>query len=232
MERRILAANWKMNPEGLPEALALAREIDERLRGLPLLKLLFPPFVFLPLIRTEELVLGAQNVFYEPKGAFTGEISPTMLKSVGARWVIVGHSERRNIFKEDDEIIRRKAEAALSHGLKVIYCVGEHLEDREAGRYRDVVLRQLSYVPASENVVIAYEPVWAIGTGRNASPEQIEEMHTLIKERTGLRVLYGGSVKAKNAPSLAAVRSVDGFLVGGASLKPEEFRKIGEALAE
>ena len=231
MERRILAANWKMNPTSKEEALRLAGEIDALLRDLPLVRLLFPPFVYIPILRVENLTLGAQDVFYEEKGAFTGEISPPMLKSVGAEWVIVGHSERRNIIGETDDVLRKKAEAALKAGLKVIYCVGEKLPDREAGRHVQVVERQLSFLPDSGDIVVAYEPVWAIGTGRNATPEQIEEMHSLIKERTGLRVLYGGSVKAHNARELAAVSNVDGFLVGGASLKPEEFRKIGEALA-
>ncbi len=231
MERRILAANWKMNPATKEEAIKLAGEIDDLLRDLPLMKLLFPPFVYIPLLKVKNLTLGAQDVFYEEKGAFTGEISPPMLLSVGAKWVIVGHSERRNVIGESDGVIRRKAEAALKAGLKVIYCVGEKLEDREADRHFAVVENQLSYVPVSEDLVVAYEPVWAIGTGRNATPDQIEEMHAFIKDKTGLKVLYGGSVKAHNAGELARVPNVDGFLVGGASLKPEEFRKIGEALA-
>ncbi len=232
MEGRILAANWKMNPPTKEEALKLAAEMEGLLEGLPLTKLLFPPFVYLPLLKLRGIELGAQDVFYEEKGAFTGEVSPLMLKSVGATWVIVGHSERRNVIGETDEIVRRKAEAALKAGLRVIYCVGEKLPDREAGRHLQVVEEQLSYVPVSENVVVAYEPVWAIGTGRNATPEQIEEMHAFIKAKVGLKVLYGGSVKERNARELAAVPNVDGFLVGGASLRPREFRKIGEALAE
>ncbi len=228
---RILAANWKMNPETVDEALRLASRIDTLLKDLPLVKLLFPPYVYIPLLKLENLTLGAQDVFYEPKGAFTGEISPTMLRDLGVGWVIVGHSERRNVIGEVDEVLRKKAEASLRYGLNVVYCVGERLEERERGEHFSVVERQLSFVPRDERVVIAYEPVWAIGTGRNATPEQIEEMHAFIKDRVGLKVLYGGSVKEKNAGELAAVEGVDGFLVGGASLRPEEFYRIGVALS-
>ncbi|NPB02850.1 MAG: triose-phosphate isomerase [Thermotogae bacterium] len=232
MERRILAANWKMNPQSAEEAVELARELDRLLAPLPLTKLLFPPFVFLPLLEVRNLTIGAQNVFWEEKGAYTGEVSPPMLKSVGAEWVLVGHSERRNILGERDEDLKRKAEAALKNGLKVVFCVGEKLKDREAGRHFEVIRKQLEYVPKREGVVIAYEPVWAIGTGKNATPEQIGEMHAFIKEIFNTKVLYGGSVKGHNAKELASTEGVDGFLVGGASLKPSEFYKIGEALAE
>ncbi|MEO0201679.1 MAG: triose-phosphate isomerase, partial [candidate division WOR-3 bacterium] len=174
--------------------------------------------------------LGAQDVFYEDKGAYTGEISPKMLKDIGINWVIVGHSERRHIIGEDNKTVIKKTKKALEEGFNVILCVGETLNERELYRHKEVVKRQLDGVPDSENLIIAYEPVWAIGTGRNAKPEQIEEMHTLIKDLTGKRVLYGGSVKPENSDELASVRNVDGFLVGGASLDSEKFHKIALSL--
>ncbi len=234
MERRIIAGNWKMNPKTLKEALDLARGVDNLLKDLPLEKVIFPPFVFISeVLRVVKNVdVGAQNVFYEDAGAFTGEISPPMLMDIGVRWVIIGHSERRNIMREDDEMILRKVRKALDWGFKVILCVGENLYERELGKHREVVKRQLEGLIDHENLIIAYEPVWAIGTGRNARPEQIEEMHNLIKEITGKRVLYGGSVSVENSRELAKVKNLDGFLVGGASLKAENFYQISKSLLE
>lgn len=233
MGRRIIAGNWKMNPVGLKEALKLAKGVESLLKDINNLeRVIFPPFVYLYPIKSEvkNIQVGAQNVFYEDKGAFTGEISPKMLKDIGVNWVIVGHSERRHIIGEDNNMILKKVRKSLEEGFRVILCVGETLNERELHRHKEVVKRQLDGVPDGENLIIAYEPVWAIGTGRNAKPEQIEEMHTLIKGETGKMVLYGGSVNPENSDELASVKNVDGFLVGGASLDAEKFYKIALSL--
>ncbi|KAJ1675682.1 triosephosphate isomerase [Spiromyces aspiralis] len=181
--------------------------------------------------------VAGENCYIENKGAYTGEISPEMLKDVGAKWVIVGHSERRSIFKESDEFIAEKVAKALQTGLKVVFCCGELLEEREADKTQEVVERQLNAVVGaiSENswkdIVIAYEPVWAIGTGKVATPEQAQEVHAAIRAflaknvsknvAESTRIVYGGSVNGQNCVELAKKEDIDGFLVGGASLKPE-----------
>jgi triosephosphate isomerase len=226
-----------------------ARLIEELLAGAPTQPkatcVVCPPFVYLQeaarLLRDSALSLGAQDVSADTHGAFTGEVSAAMLKDVGCEYVIVGHSERRLLYRESDQLIARKFGAALAKGLIPILCVGEQLADREAGRMREVVSRQLDVVlelsgaGALEHAVVAYEPVWAIGTGRNASPEQAEEAHAFIRARVGARdariaaatrILYGGSVKAGNAAELFAMPDVDGGLIGGASLKADEFLTI------
>jgi triosephosphate isomerase len=226
-----------------------ARLIEELLAGAPTQPkatcVVCPPFVYLQeaarLLRDSALSLGAQDVCADAHGAFTGEVSAAMLKDVGCEYVIVGHSERRLLYRESDQLIARKFGAALAKGLIPILCVGEQLADREAGRMREVVSRQLDVVlelsgaGALEHAVVAYEPVWAIGTGRNASPEQAEEAHAFIRARVGARdariaaatrILYGGSVKAGNAAELFAMPDVDGGLIGGASLKADEFLTI------
>jgi triosephosphate isomerase len=204
-----------------------------------------PPFVYLQeaarLLRGSMFTLGGQDVCADAQGAFTGEVSATMLKDVGCEYVIVGHSERRLLYRESDQLIARKFGAAHARGLLPILCVGEQLADREAGRTREVIARQLDVVlelcgaGALEQGVIAYEPVWAIGTGRNAAPEQAQEVHAFIRARIGARdariatatrILYGGSVKAGNAAELFAMPDVDGGLIGGASLKADEFLAI------
>ncbi|KAI6242814.1 Triosephosphate isomerase [Aphelenchoides fujianensis] len=173
------------------------------------------------------------------KGAFTGEISPAMIKDLGLKWVILGHSERRHVFNEDDQLIADKAVHAISEGLDVIYCIGEKLDEREAGKTKEVNFRQLQAIVDKKidwaHVVIAYEPVWAIGTGKTASPDQAQEVHAWIREflaekaspdvSKNTRIIYGGSVTADNAAELAKKADIDGFLVGGASLKPD-FNKI------
>lgn len=185
---------------------------------------------------------AAQNCYKEPKGAFTGEISPAMLKDVGIEWVVLGHSERRNIFGESDELIAEKCGHALDNGLSIILCVGEKLEEREKGHTEQVVVRQLAACAKKikdwKKVVIAYEPVWAIGTGKTATPAQAQEVHAQIrnwlKEKVkpdvadATRILYGGSVSADNCRDLAKQHDIDGSLVGGASLKPD-FVKIVNA---
>jgi triosephosphate isomerase len=207
--------------------------------------LICPPFVYLwetgRMLKDTDVALGAQSVCAEPLGAFTGEISGSMLLDVGCRYVLVGHSERRQLYGESDALVARKFMAAQAQGLTPVLCVGETLEERESERTTEVVQRQLeavlsvSGVAALGNAVIAYEPVWAIGTGRTASPEQAQEVHALIRAKVAaldatiagsVRILYGGSVKASNARELFAMADIDGGLVGGASLKAEEFAQI------
>lgn len=204
-----------------------------------------PPYVYLQdvarLLRDSSAELGAQDVCAEAAGAYTGEIAATMLKDVGCHYVIVGHSERRTLYGESDQLVARKFAAAQSKGLKVVLCVGEQLAERESGVTREVIARQLDAVielvsvQALADSVVAYEPVWAIGTGRNASPEQAEEVHEFIRARLAardakiasqVRILYGGSVKAGNAADIFSMPNVDGGLIGGASLKADEFLAI------
>ena len=204
-----------------------------------------PPFVYLweiaRLLKSSVVALGAQSVCAESVGAFTCEVSASMLRDVGCTYVIVGHSERRAIYREDDALVARKFLAAQSQSLVPILCVGETLEERESGQTTSVVTRQLAAVldvagiGAFANAVIAYEPVWAIGTGKTATPEQAQEVHAHIradvakldgKIASELRILYGGSVKASNAREIFAMADVDGGLIGGASLKADEFLKI------
>jgi triosephosphate isomerase len=204
-----------------------------------------PPFVYLQetarRLKDNGIGLGAQSLCAEPAGAFTGEVSGTMLRDVGCSYVIVGHSERRQLYGENDALVARKFVAAQTAGLMPILCVGETLEERERGSTTEVVARQLDAVLAVTGVgalssaVIAYEPIWAIGTGRTATPDQAQEVHAMIRTRiaavdariaSGVRILYGGSVKASNARELFAMSDIDGGLVGGASLKAEEFAQI------
>jgi len=207
--------------------------------------LLCPPFVYLwetgRMLKDTDVSLGAQSICAEAQGAFTGEVSAAMVKDVGCHYALVGHSERRQIFGESDAVVARKFVAAQSQGLVPVLCVGETLEEREGERTAQVVSRQIDAVLSVSGVVsfgravIAYEPVWAIGTGRNASPEQAQEVHAMIRAKLAaldgtiagsVRILYGGSVKASNARELFAMADIDGGLVGGASLKAEEFAQI------
>jgi triosephosphate isomerase len=245
MRLPIVAGNWKMHGS----RSETARLIEELLAQCPPTPVaacvVCPPFVYLQeagrLLRDSQFSLGAQDVCADAQGAFTGEVSAAMLKDAGCEYVIVGHSERRLLYRESDQLIARKFGAAYGKGLVPILCVGEQLAEREAGRTREVVARQLDAVlelcgaGALEQGVIAYEPVWAIGTGRNASPEQAQEVHAFIRARIGARdariaaatrILYGGSVKAGNAAELFAMPDVDGGLIGGASLKADEFLAI------
>ena len=181
------------------------------------------------------VVVSAQNAYKVPSGAFTGEISPAMLVDNGIPWVILGHSERRNVFGETDELVADKVAHALDAGVKVIACIGEKLDEREAGKTEEVVFRQTKAIAGKikcwDNVVLAYEPVWAIGTGKTATPQQAQEVHDKLREWLSknatptvaetLRIIYGGSVTAGNAKELAKEKDIDGFLVGGASLKPD-----------
>jgi triosephosphate isomerase len=245
MRRPIVAGNWKMHGSRGENA----RLVEELLARGPARQaaacVVCPPLVYLwevgRMLRGSLFSLGAQDVCADAQGAFTGEVSAAMLKDVGCEYVIVGHSERRLFYRESDQLIARKFGAAHGKGLVPILCVGEQLADREAGRTHEVIARQLDVVlelcgaGALEQGVLAYEPVWAIGTGRNATPEQAQEVHAFIRARiatrdariaAATRILYGGSVKAGNAAELFAMPDVDGGLIGGASLKAEEFLAI------
>jgi triosephosphate isomerase len=227
----------------IPEALALVREVRAGLQqgATPADVLVAPPFTALHAVaealRGGDVLLAAQNMHWEKDGAFTGEISPPMLKGMGCSHVILGHSERRQLFGETDEGVGRKARAAHDHGLVPIVCVGESLAERDAERTLEVVerqleraLRQLTPDEAAASV-IAYEPVWAIGTGRAATPEQAQEVHAFVRGLLDVPILYGGSVKPDNAAELCGQPDVDGALVGGASLEVESFAAICEAAA-
>jgi triosephosphate isomerase len=241
-----IAGNWKMN-KTVGEALDLVRELKTAISGVKEVEVaVAPPFTALDAVRKEiegsSIRLAAQNLYWEEKGAFTGEISPPMLKEVGCQYVIIGHSERRQLFGESDETVNRRINAALAKGLKVIFCIGETLKEREEGRTFSVIERQieggLKGLGGKEmtNMVIAYEPVWAIGTGKTATPEQAEEVHRFIREKVEklysrqvseeIRIQYGGSVTPENIKGLMSQPDIDGALVGGASLKAESFSKI------
>jgi len=222
---KLIAANWKMF-KGPEETLAFFDRFEAP-DGVDVV--VCPPFVSLEAAVGEEWTIYAQNVHWAPEGAFTGEISAQMLVELGVRGAIVGHSERRQLFDETDETVRLRCEAALEAGLGVIACVGETEAEREAGETDTVLRRQVAAVPRHDALVIAYEPIWAIGTGRTATPELAQEAHALIKSLHPTRVLYGGSVKPENAAELLAQPDVDGALVGGASLDPDSLAAICRA---
>jgi triosephosphate isomerase len=245
--RPLVAGNWKMFHGGA-HGCALAQAVAEGSRGVAgVTVVVAPPFTALAAVAHEvdgsPVEVAAQNFYPKPEGAFTGEVSAPMLLESGCRWVIIGHSERRQLFGETDARVHEKVVAAIQAGLRPIVCVGETLEEREAGRTLDVVFRQVDAFSAdlAEKPgygVIAYEPVWAIGTGKVAGPDQAQEAHLAIRERLRGRspgiaertaILYGGSVKADNAAKLFACPDVDGALVGGASLEADSFLKIVRA---
>lgn len=242
----IIAGNWKMY-KNEAEAFELGTELKKRLEDVVSLKIvLCPPFTALfsvkKAIEGSNLFLGAQNMHWEDQGAYTGEISAKMLMSLGCSFVILGHSERRIHFGETNETINKKLKKAIEIGLSPILCVGEKLEQRETGKTEEVVEKQLEGAfegleeIEAEKVVIAYEPVWAIGTGKTATPKQANEVHRFIREKLGLlykdeiaekaNILYGGSVKPENSKELLSEPDIDGALVGGASLKADSFEKI------
>lgn len=250
MRKKIVAGNWKMNMN-LQEGIDLAKELQEMLTAeKPNCDVVIcTPFIHLASIAqflNQDLIgLGAENCADKDKGAYTGEVSAEMVKSTGAKYVIIGHSERREYYHETLEILKEKVLLALQKGLKVIFCIGESLAEREAGKQNEVVKAELEgsvfNLTAEEfrNIVIAYEPIWAIGTGKTATAEQAEEIHAYIRstvaERYGNEVaeqtsiLYGGSCKASNAPELFAKPDIDGGLIGGASLKAADFKGIIDA---
>jgi triosephosphate isomerase len=229
----LVAGNWKLF-KGPAETQGFCFELRERLAGVDGVDVaVCPPFVSLQAavlaLSGTEVAVAAQNVHWEESGAFTGEVAPGMLREIGVYGAIVGHSERRQFFGETDEGVARRATAALEAGLFVIACVGELEEERERGETEDVLRRQVSVLEQHENLVVAYEPVWAIGTGKTATPEIAQEAHAFVKSILDVPVLYGGSVKPDNAEELLSQPDVDGALVGGASLEVESFATICEA---
>jgi len=247
MRKKLIAGNWKMH-KTIAEAQSLSRILADRLRDVNFADIaIMPPFVDLYpvnlILREKEskILLGAQNIHPEPKGAFTGEITAEMLLSAGAKLVIIGHSERRHIFGEKNDYINRKVIRALDAGLKPVLCIGELLEQRRDGKMKDVLLEQLREslkdvsLDSADDLIIAYEPVWAIGTGVTAKPEQAQEAHVFVRSLLAdifgdtaldMRILYGGSVKPANAALLMSQPDVDGALVGGASLDTDSFEGI------
>jgi triosephosphate isomerase len=232
---RLVAGNWKMHGSRASNRVLLAallKGIGET-RGAECA--VCPPFPYLSqageILRGTSVVLGAQNLSEHAQGAHTGEVSAAMLAEFGCRYVIVGHSERRQLYGESDALVAAKFAAARAAGIAPILCVGETLEERDAGRTEEVVGRQLEAVlkvNSFEKAVLAYEPVWAIGTGRNATPEQAQAVHEFLRKKVGAaaRILYGGSVKPQNAAAIFAMPDVDGGLIGGASLVPADFLAI------
>ncbi|HMQ68498.1 MAG TPA: triose-phosphate isomerase [Ignavibacteria bacterium] len=248
MRRKFIAGNWKMNL-GYRESEKLAKEIKSKLEDKYLKKtdvLICPSFISLGIvnktIRDTEIKLGAQDLYFENDGAFTGEVSSDMIKSVGCEYVIIGHSERRKYQHESNKLINLKINKAIRSGLKPILCIGESLEEREDEIYESVIIEMLrdGLLEISPEdmlkIVIAYEPVWAIGTGLNATPEQASEIHGFIRKYITDKydpeiakdqvILYGGSVNGNNAREILSAKDVDGALIGGASLKPDEFCDI------
>lgn len=252
MRRPFVAGNWKMNTDGR-SSVALAKDVAAGAADLAgkVTVAVCPPFVYLQdvakAVQGTSVAVGSQDAYYEAAGAFTGEISVAMLKDVGCTYVLCGHSERRHVIGETDDLVNRKVKAVLAGGLLPILCVGELLAERDAGQTEAVVGRQLKAglggVPATEmaSVTVAYEPVWAIGTGRTATPQQAQEVHAFIRQRLKAmytqgvadqtRIQYGGSVKSDNARELMRQADVDGLLVGGASLKAGDFVEIIQASA-
>jgi triosephosphate isomerase len=252
MRKKIVAGNWKMNMN-LEEGIRFAKSVDQYFREKPSGKaevILCTPFIHLQgiaeIVKNGKVALGAQNCASEASGAYTGEVSAFMIKSTGAEYVIIGHSERRTYYHEDDRLLNKKTVLAINSGLKVIFCCGEVKVEREEKKHFIIVKRQMEEglfnLPADEmkNIVIAYEPVWAIGTGLTATPEQAQEMHQyirkLVREKYGnecaekMTILYGGSCKPSNAAEIFSKPDVDGGLIGGASLKKEDFVAIVEAV--
>jgi triosephosphate isomerase (TIM) len=229
----LIAGNWKMYKTA-SETGEFCRALREALGGLEGVDVaVCPPYTGLaPAVQAladTEIAVAAQNVHWEHEGAYTGEISATMLVDLGAYGAIVGHSERRQYFGETDETVGRRAAAALEAGLSVIACVGELEEERERGATEDVLRRQVSALEPHDNLVIAYEPVWAIGTGKTATPELAQEAHAFVKSLLDVPILYGGSVKPDNAGELLGQPDIDGALVGGASVEVDSFVAICRA---
>jgi len=246
MRRKFIAGNWKMNLNRA-SAVALAQQVAKQAAGVEGIDLaVFPPSVYVDAVAQaltgSNVAWGVQNVYHEPDGAFTGEISIAMVQDLGCRYVILGHSERRHILGESDDSVNKKTLAVLKAGLTPVVCVGETLQEREAGKTMEVIQRQVSGSLAALTdeqmriTVIAYEPVWAIGTGKTATPAQAQEVHLALRKILAGRyngdiaqsvcIQYGGSVKASNARDLLSQPDIDGALVGGASLKADEFLGI------
>ncbi|MBI2651778.1 triose-phosphate isomerase [Candidatus Woesearchaeota archaeon] len=243
---KILIANWKMNKD-LKDAASFIKAFKKDIKKIKnSAAVICPPFTLLhemkKMLRGSSIKLGAQNIYFEEKGAFTGEISASMVKDAGCEYVILGHSERRQYFNESDELISKKVKSALKNSLKVILCIGETLEQRNNNSTFNVLQNQLERCLKDvsekeiENISIAYEPVWAIGTGKNATSEQAEEAHKFIRSllskicnknaAANAIIIYGGSVNENNIADFMRIKDVNGVLVGGASLNPETFAKI------
>ncbi len=249
MRTKFIAGNWKMFTNSVSAGALAAAVVNGVGKQSPVQVAICPPFPYLTIVadvlRGSSVALGAQNLYPDKEGAFTGEVSPAMLVDIGCKHVILGHSERRHILGESDAFINRKIRAALAHGLNAILCIGETLQQRQAGETESVLDRQLSAGLAGldraalTSVVVAYEPVWAIGTGQNATPEQAQQAHSFVRQKIAslfgddaarnLTIQYGGSVKPDNAAFLLSQLDVDGALVGGASLKAESFLAIVKA---
>jgi triosephosphate isomerase len=242
MRKPFIAANWKMN-KTVGETESFLNEFIPLVQDVKDVDIVIaPPFTSLyaasSILKNTNIQLSSQDVFYEEKGAYTGEVSPVMLTDIGCKHVIIGHSERRQYFHETDEIVNKKIKAARKYNLNVIFCIGESLQERESGKTFDVLKREIEEGlkdVSSDGIVIAYEPIWAIGTGKTATTEQAQEAHKYIRERLAslyggtaneIRILYGGSVTADNINALMACEDVDGALVGGASLKADSFARI------
>ena len=247
MRQPMVAGNWKMNGSS-DSVKELMNGIKDGIGGANAEVVVCPPFVYIPsvadAIADSGIKLGAQNMCDQDAGAFTGEVSGPMLKDVGCDYVIIGHSERRAMYGETDEVTAVKYGAVLKNGLKPIFCIGETLEERESGITEEVVGRQIDAILKSDGIaslakaVLAYEPVWAIGTGKTATPDQAQEVHAFIRNKIaaqdagiaeGLRILYGGSMNPANAAELRSQPDIDGGLIGGASLKAEDFLVICSA---
>lgn len=245
MRKPLMAGNWKMN-KTVSEAVSMVQSLKSAVADINDVEILLcPTYTALYAVNNEikgsNIKLGAQNLFWEPKGAFTGEISPNMIKDTGCSYVIIGHSERRQYFGETDETVNKRVKAAFNAGLTPIVCVGEKLEERENNTTFKVIEKQIRgglanlSAEESEKIVIAYEPVWAIGTGKTATPEQAQEVHTFIRKLYAelykdaadkVRILYGGSVNPKNVSDLMKKPDIDGALVGGASLEADSFTQL------
>jgi len=241
--KHLIIANWKCNPASEKEAKNLFEDQIKELKGIENAEaVICPPFVYLPMMKDSPLAIGAQDCFWEQKGAYTGEISPAMLKDFGCKYVIIGHSERRTYFGESEEKVNKKIKAALGAGLNPILCVGETGDQREQGQAESVLKQQIELAlqeisaPDSGKITIAYEPVWAIGTGSPCDVKEAQRMGVVIREilskiygaaiSENTRILYGGSVKGNNAAGYIKEAGLQGLLVGGASLDAKEFAKI------
>lgn len=244
MRDKIVAGNWKMNL-AKNEGLLLIEGVVNGVVNSNVKVILAPPFPFISDavsgVSSSKIQVAAQNCHHEESGAFTGEVSAAMLRSFGAEYCIVGHSERREYLKEDDQLINRKIQRLIAHGIRPIFCCGESLEERESDRQFEIVSDQIQSSLQGfnndelKNIIIAYEPVWAIGTGKTATPQQAQEMHAFIREKLSevlsenaeeVSILYGGSVKPENARELFAQKDIDGGLIGGASLNAPDFLAI------
>ncbi|MFX1587662.1 MAG: triose-phosphate isomerase [Promethearchaeota archaeon] len=250
MRKPVIGANWKMNRGTPMEALEMIQDFKSYVKKTTSVDIIiFPPYTVLNTIvntvKKTQIKVGAQNMYFEEKGAFTGEVSPIFLKNIGCEYVILGHSERRDLFEETDELVNKKLKKALSINLNPIVCIGEHLKEREAGKTKEIILNQFMNTfkgitkEEIRKIIIAYEPIWAIGTGKTATPEQAEEIHLYIREllennydrdtAQNVRIQYGGSIKPNNAEELFGKENIDGGLVGGASLQADSLFEIVKA---